>query len=681
MLKFFMMFFMCLCISGAGVVSVHFDAFATTESAAPAGDGGSATSTGDGGTGGGSDTNSDITYEGGMLDEVVIVPDDDNSDTDKAEDGSAENDEEQGEEETNAAEDSTEEESDDEEVSDEESSDDSDSDDNSSDTAKSGAKKKLSKADSEKKIAELKDNARKMKEKEQSTENKMLGAVGIGATGIGLMQTMSAGAEQTADEDAERDMKAYLATFVCNYGGGKNVQGGETGIELPGGNELTALVSEYKALAADLKVRKEALDMRPGIESEVILDKAESGLYDDVAVGKTGGAYTSVARALMDENSADAAAWAAQKKETADKKKQGMTLAAVGAIGSAVGNIVLNRNAPKERSDEINDKYDQKYKEISEKLEKDVQEIKPTVKKCPSGTTGTNHPDCTCKGNAIYNTNTMQCDKCADGQSVVDGVCKCPDNMPLWDEQQKKCIAKPTQCTPKCTPSDGSHLIVKNDCNCACIDGFTISDDMQSCVCDENTHTIDSDGKCVKKQETPATPATTTPTTPTTPVIKVINLPADSLFEIGKSDLTSSAKNSFDTFVSDLKEAGASECKLEIFGYTDGTGSNSFNQKLSQQRADAVRNYLTDTKNGNVISSSSTATGYGEGYCSCASGSVPSGKESDIDYKQCVGKAANYTNNNNLRYAPCRKVEIKLDIKSCKNSSGATLSAVEKLMQ
>ncbi|MBQ8294545.1 MAG: OmpA family protein [Alphaproteobacteria bacterium] len=636
MLKFFMMFVMCLCIGGAGIVSVSFDAVAVTDES----------------------TDSGVSSDSDMSDGQDEPSDDeaDGTETDDTGEDATETDEEQGDEE----------ESDDEE-SDEE---DSDSDDNSSDTAKSGAKKKLSKADSEKKIAELKDNAKKMKEKEQSTTNKMLGAVGIGATGIGLMQTMSASAEQSADDDAERDMKAYLSTFVCNYGGGKNVQGGETGIELPGGNELTALVTEYKALAADLKVRKEALGMRPGIEAEVVLDKAESGLYDDVAVGKTGGAYTSVARALMDDTSADAAAWAQQKKETADKKKQGMILAAVGAIGSAVGNIVLNRNAPKERSDEINEKYE----EISEKLEKDVQEIKPAVKKCPSGTTGTNHPDCTCSGNAIYNTDTMQCDKCADKQTVVGGACKCPDNVPLWDENQKKCIEKPDTCTPKCTPSDGSHLIVKNNCDCDCIDGFTISGDMQSCTCDDDTHTIDSDGKCVKKSGTSIT------TTATTPVIKVIELPADSLFEISESDLTPSAEASFDTFVSALKEAGASECKLEIVGYTDGTGSEKYNQALSEQRANAVKDYLTASKNGNVISSESTASGFGEIWCSCASGSVPTGKENDIDYRQCVGKNPNYNNDNNLRYAPCRKVKIKLDINSCKNSSGITLNAVEKLM-
>ena len=217
----------------------------------------------------------------------------------------------------------------------------------------------LSESDSLAKIDELRDNADAMKDKEQSTANKLLGAAGIGATGIGGMQMASAMAEENADADAERAMRAYLATFHCNYGAGKNIAGGERDVELPGGNELISLYSEYVNLANDLKVRKTALDMRPGIESESILDAATSGLYDDVAIGKTSGAYTSLARALMDPTGADAAAWAAQKEETADKKKTGMITAGIGAAGSLVGNLAINSGKNKQNKvDEILAEYD-----------------------------------------------------------------------------------------------------------------------------------------------------------------------------------------------------------------------------------------------------------------------------------------------------------------------------------
>ena len=67
------------------------------------------------------------------------------------------------------------------------------------------------------------------------------------------------------------------------------------------------------------------------------------GLYDNVSIGKTDGAYTSVARALQDENSADAKEWAEQKSAAKNKVKTGATVGALGVVGSDVGNMVLNK--------------------------------------------------------------------------------------------------------------------------------------------------------------------------------------------------------------------------------------------------------------------------------------------------------------------------------------------------
>ena len=73
-------------------------------------------------------------------------------------------------------------------------------------------------AEEQKEIDELKDNATAMKDKEQSTANKLIGAAGIGATGIGGMMLASGLAEQSADTDAETAMRAYLETFYCKIG-------------------------------------------------------------------------------------------------------------------------------------------------------------------------------------------------------------------------------------------------------------------------------------------------------------------------------------------------------------------------------------------------------------------------------------------------------------------------------
>ncbi len=277
---------------------------------------------------------------------------------------------------------------------------------------------KLSETESRARVDELRENAKKMHDKETSTANKLIGAAGIGATGIGTSQALSALSEQRADNRAENDMRAYLATIKCDYGTGKTVNGGETGIELPGGNELTQYATQYKTLAADLKVRKTALGMSPGIESETIIDAAETGLYDNAATGKTNGAFTSLSRALSDETSADAQAWAQQKADTASKLKTGAIVAGVGAVGSAIANLAVNSGADKQnKSDEILAKYASLYK-----LEREVAAL-PVAKisQCPTGATGT-YPNCVCPDGQTYNPNTTTCDTVTQSkeQQTVD---------------------------------------------------------------------------------------------------------------------------------------------------------------------------------------------------------------------------------------------------------------------
>ncbi|MDW2958264.1 MAG: hypothetical protein R8M37_00405 [Alphaproteobacteria bacterium] len=190
-------------------------------------------------------------------------------------------------------------------------------------------------------------NLKHARERETSQANRILGGLSIGVTGVGGMMLFSGLAEQKADEDAENAMRAYLATFICNYGDGKNIRGGETNIELPGGNDLLELKTEYIALARDLKQRKEQLEMAPGIEENVILDAATSGLYDDVAVGKTDGAFTSLSRALLDENSDDVAAWEQQKSDAEKKIKAGSIVGGAGAVGGLVGDLIINQDTDK----------------------------------------------------------------------------------------------------------------------------------------------------------------------------------------------------------------------------------------------------------------------------------------------------------------------------------------------
>ena len=523
----------------------------------------------------------------------------------------------------------------------------------------------LSEEDSQAKIDELRDNAQKMKDKEQSTANKLLGAAGIGATGIGGMQMASAMAEENADADAERAMRAYLTTFHCNYGGGKNIAGGETNVELPGGNELINLYSEYVNLANDLKVRKTALDMRPGIESESILDAATSGLYDDVAIGKTSGAYTSLARALMAPPGADAAAWAAQKEETASKKKTGMITAGVGAAGSLVGNLALNSGKNKQNKvNEILNKYDKK-KQLLDELESDVVAIPPQTATCPNGTTGTAHPDCTCTDTTkIYNPNTHACEACVGGQTAKDGKCECPTDKPLWDNENSTCIARPASCTPECTPTQGDHMTVSQNCTCSCTDGYTLTDG--KCTCNGGNKRIGADGKCQTIETKTIVQQISTLTTTT---VENATLPAGSLFKIGSYELVDEAKQALNKFITGLSDANYQDCEITVNGYTDPTGGANTNKTLSKNRANAVKKYIESLQN-NAIKSV-VANGYGESNCTCGAGKIDGQtlNYSDREYSACSGKDDMHTLSGDARYAPCRRVEITAN---CKHITTAT---------
>ena len=257
------------------------------------------------------------------------------------------------------------------------------------------------------------------REREQSTGNKLIGALGMGATGIGGSMLMSGLAESAADDDAERAMTAYLETFTCKYGN-ESVSGGTMNVEIPGGNELINMYSEYVALANDLKLRKAALGMKPGIESEPILDSATSGLYDDVGTGRGKGVYASLARALENPDGEDAKAWAAQREESEKKKKTGAIVAGIGAVGSLIGNLAINADWDKNKHKALRD------------LEEDVNNIQPSRTPCPDGTIGPEHPECVCVNTALeYNRDTGECEVPeTKSTTVTDTVYK------LWEPDE-----------------------------------------------------------------------------------------------------------------------------------------------------------------------------------------------------------------------------------------------------
>lgn len=199
--------------------------------------------------------------------------------------------------------------------------------------------KEQSSAD-QKKIDDAQKKLDDAKEKEQSLANRMLGGLTTAAMGIGGMQLAQGIAEKQADSAANKDMEAYIATMRCTYGDGHSVKFGTQEIELPRA-DLTTYVDDYKTLAAKLKELKASLDLKPGIESEEILDNATAGLYDDENVGITGGTYASRYRAAVG-NEKDQKGLSSDKKEARNRMIAGGVVAGVGLVGGMVGNSIIN---------------------------------------------------------------------------------------------------------------------------------------------------------------------------------------------------------------------------------------------------------------------------------------------------------------------------------------------------
>ena len=89
----------------------------------------------------------------------------------------------------------------------------------------------------------------------------------------------------------------------------------------------------------------------------------------------------------------------------------------------------------------------------------------------------------------------------------------------------------------------------------------------------------------------------------------VVNASFDNIeFELGSDKLSS---NSFSTLdrIAVVLVRNPGWAKLNVAGHTDSSGSAKFNQKLSRNRANSVKNYLLDK---NVPAASISVSGYGE---------------------------------------------------------------------
>jgi OOP family OmpA-OmpF porin len=82
------------------------------------------------------------------------------------------------------------------------------------------------------------------------------------------------------------------------------------------------------------------------------------------------------------------------------------------------------------------------------------------------------------------------------------------------------------------------------------------------------------------------------PAPPPPPVRRKVSFSADSLFDFAKDTVKPAGKQALDIFATELK--GTHYQVITVTGHTDRLGSQDYNQKLSQRRADAVKLYLIE---------------------------------------------------------------------------------------
>ena len=88
----------------------------------------------------------------------------------------------------------------------------------------------------------------------------------------------------------------------------------------------------------------------------------------------------------------------------------------------------------------------------------------------------------------------------------------------------------------------------------------------------------------------------------------VLNMPSSVTFATDSAQISSSFQSTLDQVASTIVEYG--DTRVQIAGHTDSTGSEGYNQQLSERRAQAVSNYLTGR---GVAASRIRTVGYGEG--------------------------------------------------------------------
>ncbi len=162
---------------------------------------------------------------------------------------------------------------------------------------------------------------------------------------------------------------------------------------------------------------------------------------------------------------------------------------------------------------------------------------------------------------------TVGCPIDSDGDGVFDGLDKCPD-------------------TPKGAKVDGYGCPIDTD-------GDGVPDGIDRCPNTPSGITVDAYGCTAAETQFLDTGLFTT---------------SDVKFASSKADINPASYPVLDRIAEALVQWP--QLRIEIGGHTDSSGSAEFNQKLSEQRAQAVLDYMA--KNSDIEKGQFTSKGYGE---------------------------------------------------------------------
>ncbi|WP_421324624.1 porin OmpA [Aeromonas sp. 604176] len=124
-------------------------------------------------------------------------------------------------------------------------------------------------------------------------------------------------------------------------------------------------------------------------------------------------------------------------------------------------------------------------------------------------------------------------------------------------------------------------------------------------------------------------------------VEKQFTLSSDVLFDFNKATLKPEANQALDSLYSQIEEARPKDGVATVIGHTDRIGSDAYNQKLSEQRAQTVANYLV-----------------GKGIPAAKINVEGRGKSSPVTGDSCVSKSKRELI---VCLAPDRRVDVKVE--------------------